>query len=85
MKPKNENALSDQGDNQETLPSNYNTDNVKRILKAECDLYAPPSNFGFTGICPCGGRVTCYMKGTKPNRTSVSTCGACGRCEVVKE
>jgi hypothetical protein len=66
----------DRGANQKTLQPDYSTGS---------EVHTPPSNFGFTGICPCGGRVTCYMKGRKPKRASISTCGACGRCEVVQE
>jgi hypothetical protein len=67
--------------------TDYNkpTEKIRRILAKECELYAPPSNFGFTGICPCGGRVTYYFTGKKPNRTSLSTCRACGRAELVQE
>jgi hypothetical protein len=67
--------------------NNYSkpTDRIRRILANECELYAPPSNFGFTGICPCGGRITCHFTGKKPNRTSVSACQVCGRREVVYE
>ena len=81
MKSRNENGpavSSNQAANLNTLPCHSTAKPTGRIKPTG-------TSFDFTGICPCGGRVACYMKGKKPNRTSVSTCAACGSCEVVQE